>query len=219
MRHFTFFVMAIFLSLSAIAQVKVEPRVLVLYPSEVVASDEVKAALSDYEREIEVTEEMRRLYVKEGLAENWKVIRSRELEFLSKQDFYGLISYKASTNLIYKLYEYEDYPVVYPVKDVCAGDMESLKQIAQKHDADWVVNIVKLELMENGERVVKAKVQLYNIVSHRVFFNSDFTGSANHAPSDMDCELGSWECAGNNMVASAMEEVFDRLDKYRKYWK
>lgn len=219
MRYFIFFYTAIFLSLPVVAQVKVEPRVLVLYPGEVVASDAIRAELSEYEREIEITDEMRQLYVKEGLAENWKIIRSKELEFLSKQDFYGLISYKAGANLIYKLYEYEDYPVVYPVKEVCAGDMESLKQLAEKHEADWVVNIGKLEFSENGEKVIKAKVQLYNIVSHRVFFNSEFSGNANDAPADMDCELGSWECAGNNMVASAMEEVFDQLDKYRKYWK
>jgi len=216
MRPIYFIVLCMSLCFTSKAQSDPNPKVVVLYPNEIVVSDNVREQLKVYEKEIEITDEIKNKYIPSELSDNWRLIRTRELDFLGKQDFFGNMTYKTSSNIIYEVYEYEANPLVYPIREKCKGDIESLRSLAQNHNVIWVVNILKLEF--SSENKLIATIQLYNLTSHRVFINEKFIGDTTNPGGNLGCNEGSWDCAANNVVKQSVFKIFDILDKYRKYW-
>ena len=201
------------------AQNKFTPTLIVTYPLQISASDSLLKEVEDYTRETVITDEIRNNYVPENLAENWKIIRSKELEFLQKQNYFSQLPFGITTNLTYKIFDYHETPLVFPVNDVCQDTHTSVQAIAKKYKVDWVVNPVKVEIKhtEKGNTMV-AHIKLYNVVTNRFFLDEIYTSNTENLTGALECEQGSWQCAVNSIIAQSIVDIFDRLEKNRRYW-
>ncbi len=207
------------ISTTVFAQNEFSPTIIATWPYQEIATDEIKNELKDYNKEIEITEEIRRNYVKENLAENWKITRSNELDYLKKQTFFSQISYLITTNITYKIYEYHNHPLIYPVVDKTSTARLSLQNLAKKYKMDWVIDVAKVEAKKvNGEKIVEARIVLYNIVTNRVFLDRTYSKKALNPGGQLECEEGSWQCALNSVVDAAVKDLFDQFEKNRRYW-
>ncbi len=206
-------------TLSSFGQNRFSPTVVIMYPHEIVAEDSILTGLKGYEKETVITDEIRKNYVQENLAENWKIIRTKELEFIQKQDFFSALPFYVSSNLTYKVYDYHDNLLIYPIKKTSRPDHASLKQISTTFRADWVVNPVLIEMKyTDAGKVMIAHVVLYNSISNRIFLDKTYTVNANNPGGQLSCNEGSWQCTINNVVESVILDLFDKLEKNRKYW-
>ena len=213
------FLILFLVSSYAQAQVVFSPTIIATWPYQEVADESILNELSDYNREIEITDEIRSGYVQESLAENWKIIRGKELDYLKKQTFFSQISYLITTNLTYKIYEYHNHPLIYPVTDKTSSDKVPLRTLAKKYGVDWVINIVKMEVKNvDGEKVAEARIMLYNVVTDRIFLDKTYGKKPLNPGGQLECEAGSWQCALNSIVEEAVNDLFDQFEKNRRYW-
>jgi len=218
MKRLTIFLACFTIAYCANAQTAFNPKVAILYPNQIVASDKILADLDIYKKHVEITDELRTKYVGDQLTDNWKTIRTKELEFIADQDFFGNMTFRESSNLTYEVYAYESFPLIFPVRDKSAPNKESYRNLAEKYGVNWVVNIAKLEFSEGSDKQLTATIQLYNSISDRIFINRQYVGGTPNPGGNLDCYSGSWECAANNIVKNSVADIFDILDKYRKFW-
>lgn len=195
-----------------------EPTVIILNPHEVVKSPAIAEELSMYDEETEVTNEIRKNYIREGLAENWRIIREHELEFSRKQDFASMIAFMISRDITYREVQHHENLLIFPVKETNNGDRNNYKALAEKYKVSWIVNIVKLELYQTGDRRhAKAKVQLYNASSGWLFIDTTYT--AGDAASPDVCEQGSWLCVAENIKNLITKDIVDKIERNRHHHK
>ncbi len=201
------------------AQSNFSPTIIATWPNQELADEEILSELSEYNRDIEITDEIRANYAKESLAENWKIIRNKELDYLQKQSFFSQISFLLTTNLTYKIYEYHSQPLVYPVTDKSSTNRTEIQSLAKKYGVDWVIDVVSVSAkMVEGEKIVEARILLYNIVTNRIFLDKTYTKKPLNPGGQLECEEGSWQCALNSIVDEAVGDLFDQFEKNRRYW-
>ena len=209
----------LFSSYSLFAQSEFSPTIIATWPGQELADEEVLSELSEYNREIEITDEIRSNYAKESLAENWKIVRNKELDYLQKQTFFSQISFLITTNLTYKIYEYHPNPLVYPVTDKLSVNRVEMLNLAKKYAVDWVIDVVSVSAKKvEGEKIVEARIILYNIVTNRTFLDKTYTKKPVNPGGQLECEDGSWQCSLNSIVDEAVVDLFDQLEKNRRYW-
>ena len=63
---------SLFLITATKAQQNYEPTVLFLYPNQINVPDSLIKEMNEFEQEVEITDEIRKNYVKEDLPANWK---------------------------------------------------------------------------------------------------------------------------------------------------
>lgn len=216
------FIQTLFLFISAttvaFSQDSFDPKVAVLFPNRVIASNDILSELSIYEQKVEITEEFRGQYVSSELTENWKFIRRKGLDFIQDQSLASNFTFIASSCLLYEVYEYEENPLIFPSLEKCSGSKEALKKMATKLEVDWVVNIRELKLTNEREKNLSARIQLYNLKSDRVYIDKEYVGGTTNPGGSFECIDGSWDCATRNAIKSSVGDLFDILDKYRINW-
>lgn len=191
-----------------------EPTVIVLNPYEVLVPANISEEIEEFTAETEITEEVRKNFVREGLAENWRIIREHELEFSRKQDFGSMTAQLISREITYREVQHHDNLLVFPVKETNNGDRTNYKVLAEKYKVSWVVNIVKLELYSVGnQKQAKAKVQLYNASAGWLYLDTTYTGN-DAAVSDL-CEQGTWLCVAENIKLQVTKDVVDKIERNR----
>ena len=220
MYNHLFFVLLFFAISPAMAQHDFNPRVAVSYPNEVLIDDAVSAEWEPYHQQVAITDTFRQQFIPESLPENWKRVREKEIDFIANQDFAALLSLLIARQITYKENDYTDAPLIFPVMDQCAYNLNCFKTLTQKHDVDWLVNISKIEAKnEGGERRLKAKVEIYSVLAKRLVKDQSYEVGTEQVKSTTDCEKGSWDCALYEMVEVIAIDAFDRLEYYRKYWR
>jgi hypothetical protein len=212
--------LTLFISLSTLiskAQAVFEPSVVILYPQAVIANDTINREHDVYIKELEITEALRKSYVKEGLAKNWKIIREKELEFIKKQDFATLLTLTLSRELTYKELEHHENPLIFPVKEPLTNKL-LYKSIAQKYHVTWVINILKVELSTIKKvKKMKLTLQTYNVIASRVM--SDATFNADNTTTPDSCEAGGWLCLVENIKAAVAKDLEDKIEKSSHMYK
>lgn len=191
-----------------------EPTLIVLYPHEIVMAGNIAKELDQYTQETEITDEIRKGFVKEGLPENWKIVREKELEFARKQDFASLLALTISRDITYREVQYHDNLLIFPVKESAGADKNIYKSLAEKYHVTWVVNIVKVELSYAGSsKQIKVTLQLYNALTGWVFLDSFYTADDSVTPET--CEPGSWLCLAENVKTHIARDVTDKVERNR----
>lgn len=199
------------------AQEKLEPTVLYLYPREVEMSDAVKNDLAAYNKETEITDEVRNNFIQPGLAPNWKSIRSKELEFIQKQDFVTVFVVALSRELAYKELEYHPNLLIFPWKETSASDKVSYKKLADKFDMSWLVNIPKVELTQDASgKHMKVSIQLFNTLTGWIFLDTSYTVDSSSIGS---CEEDDWYCMVERIKVPITRDIADKVDKNRHHHK
>lgn len=166
-------------------------------------------------QEIEITDEIRKNYVKADLAPNWKIIRNSELDFIAKQDFFSTLVIMLSRELTYKESDYHDYPLIYPVRETCGKDLTRLKILADKYKVSWVVNCLRVETeVSSGKRRLSVHIQMYNAMTKRLFIDSVYKADDTLSES---CEEESWLCTIENIKKDLVKDMVDKVEKNRQY--
>lgn len=216
MKSPSFFILIVFLLvIRTNAQVKFEPSMVVLFPNEVVMSAAIKKELHDYVQEVEITDEIRKNFIKEGLAANWKMIREKELDFIKKQDFPTLLTLAITREFTYREVQHHDNLLIYPVKETCGTDRAIYKLLTDKYNVTWLLNITKVELFysEQKKKSMKVSLQLFN--THATWLFIDTTYAADDSITPQSCEPGTWLCLVENVKSRIAKEVTDKVERNR----
>lgn len=209
------FTVCFFLATTIMAQQDYEPTVLFLYPNQTIVSDSAKSELEEFEQEVEITDEIRKNYVKADLAPNWKIIRNSELDFIALQDYFSTLVIFLSRELTYKESDYHDFPLIYPVKETCGKDLARLKVLADTYKVSWVVNCVRVETeVSEGKRKLSVHIQMYNAMTKRLFIDSVYKADDTTSES---CPDEGWLCTIENIKKDIVKDMVDRVEKNRQY--
>jgi len=215
------FSVALFLVVSnvCLGQV-VEPRIVVLYPNKLECTEDIAEDLEAYNVEMEITDEIRKGFIQDNLSPSWKMIRTKELEFLQKQDFKCLFSYYTSQQLTYTENNYHDFPLIFPVKDFMAPSVVKYREVAKKYDVDWVINFTRIELFERNDlKMLKAEVQLYNQVPNRIFLTKEYEIDGVYQGVLFQCEAGTWDCVLYSFVEKVSKDMVHQIERNRHHWR
>lgn len=190
-----------------------EPTLVVLYPHEVAMSDEIAKEVTIYTQETEITDEVRESFIKEGLAENWKIIREKELEIIKKQDYAGLLALLLSREVTYQEVQFHDNPLIFVTRESSGGDKAKYKMLAEKYQVSWVLNILKVHLYTHGERKhLEITIQLYNTSAGWLFLDKTFEV---HDSEIAQCDEGTWFCLASQVKNQIAHEVADKIERNR----
>jgi hypothetical protein len=200
-------------------QQKVEPSIILLYPFQVDGGADILTELKTYDKVFEISLEERAKFIDPGLPANWKMIREKELDYRMNQSFLANMVIEVQSNLIYRIIEYHNQPLIFPVRDQCIGTMKELKTKAQEHGVSWVINFPKVEFVEDGgKKSLKIKVQLYNLIRDRLHINKEYTLDVEKKNEETACEDGSWWCAVTNFTPLILTDLLHELERNRRYW-
>lgn len=144
----------------------------------------------------------------------------KEIEFLEESDISTNITYGLNYFLSYKFFEYFPNLLIYPVKEICKPDINSLKAISEKHDVNWIVNIKKVEFkVENEEYRAIVDFQLYNQKTNQILLEKEIVANDRNPGFEFSCENGSMNCVLNNCVSRISSEIMVVMGKDKKYWR
>lgn len=204
-------------SLVGKAQTVFDPTAVILYPYQVMANDTIDREHDVYVKELEITEEVRKNYVKPGLAKNWKIIREKELEFLKKQDFSTLLVLTLSRELTYREMEHHENLLIYPLREPMNNKL-LYKSVAQKHNVTWIINILKVELSSTKKvKTMKVTLQMYNVIANRVMLDKIYTTDDTTTPTS--CEAGGWLCLVENIKVPMVKDMEDKIERSSHMYK
>ena len=207
------------LSWLASAQEKPEPTVLFLYPADVIIPQSIKPELTVYDKEIEITTEIRNSYVTPGLSPNWKTIRENELEFVKRQNFATLLVIGLSRELTYRAVQHFDNILIYPLKKSLEPNKVTYKILAEQYSMSWLVNVHKIELSRTGStNQLTVSVELYNPNPDWVFVDSTYTVD-DTALDAAACEEGIWYCLSEKLKITIIDDLEDKIQKNRHHHK
>jgi hypothetical protein len=195
-------------------QTKFVPAVAALYPTEVKVADTVSAReLKAYDKTGVVTEQMRKEFLREGLALNWKTIREKELEFIDEQDFFSVLMLSITRELTYREIENRNDLLIFPLKQTALNTLPACKKVADQHRVSWVVNFVKAEASKDGDnRALSISIQLYNVVTNRMYIDKKFTFTSLELPEDAVCS-DVWNCLAGKMTDAIVTDLADKIER------
>lgn len=205
----------ILLSTVVFAQNKPEPTVLFLTPSQVVASDDISEYLKAYDKETDITDEMRKNYIPENLAPNWKTIREKELDYISHQNFSVVLVIALSRELTYHEIVDHDTSLIYPVKTTVTPGKVAYKKVADEHYVSWVVNIPKVTLQQTeGNKKLTIDLQLYNAVTDRIFLTKTYQISSAAVE---NCDDDMWACMIEKIKLGITDDLTNIIERNRHH--
>ena len=197
---------------TAVAQTT--PRVAILYPNTINATEEIKQELSVYENQMELTDEMKRKFVNPDLPEHWQTNRSMLLDFMKEQDFFSLTTSSTSNQLTYLLNSAHEVLLCFPLKDTSSASKTRYMELCNQYGVEWIVNYTSIELSAEDETTkIEANLQLYNNISDHIWIDKTYTGVGSST-----CEMPLWECALGNLVAQTSSDIHELLERKRHYW-
>lgn len=205
----------------AVAQVqgKFLPSVVVLYPSAIKADSTSASELKSFEKQETITDAFRQEYVRPGLPPNWKTIREKELLFIDQQDFYSLLELTITRELTYREMENRTNLLIYPSKDKSVADLVAFKKMADQHQVSWVLSITKVETtLQNSIRKLIVNVQLYNVITHRIYLTQVYTQSSESITDSSACE-SVWMCLIESIKDPIVTDVADRIEKNIRHYR
>lgn len=195
------------------------PSVVALYPTVTVSDSIAAVELLAFVKQDAITEEFRREYVRDGLPPNWKLIREKELPFIENQDFYSTLELAITRELTYREMENRVNLLIYPSTDKSVSDLQAFKQIADSHKVSWVLSITRVETAVKADvRKLAVTVQLYNVITHRVYLSQSYTQTTETLADAAACE-SVWLCLADMIKDSVVTDVADRIEKNIRHFR
>ena len=120
----------------------------------------------------------------------------------------------------YKLFEYFPDLLIYPAKEINQSNIESLKGISEKHNANWIVNLKEVEfLIIDAKNSVKVNFQLYNQKYNQILLEKEVIVGDSNPGFEFACESGTINCVISNSVSIISAEIISTMGKDKKYWR
>jgi hypothetical protein len=213
------FVTLLLISIHLGAQTHFKPSLIVLYPAEAVVTGDVGEKLKMHETEMEISEALRKDFIKDDLPLNWKLTREKELEFIQKQDYFVLLTLAISREITYKEIEYHHNSLIYPLKETiiepAKHETVPYKKMAEAHQVTWIVNIKKAVVSrEDGNMTLTVHYKLYNIKTNR--FMRDNTVAFQAPENDVACSED-WTCLIDGIKDKMTEDLVHYIERNRHH--
>lgn len=204
-------------SISSFSQVKFVPTVVVLYPNEIIEDSVSIKELNYYRQDVSVTEEFKKKFLHEGLTANWKIIRERELSFMSNQNFYTAMVLSITHELVYREIENRSSLIIYPLKQPVGNSLFAYKKLADQHKVSWIVNMVRTDATSIGDkRILNIKIHLYNVVTNRLFIEKEYMVNSTMITLSEECS-DIWLCMFNSIQGTIVFDLSDKIEKNIRY--
>lgn len=205
--------------LNSFSQENRVPSIIVLNPQETITDKGLDSIAKMYEREQKLTEEHKQR-IRESNGENFKLKSEKEILFIEKMDLGSQITFGLNFYLSYKLFEYHENNMVYPAHEINNSTKAELKEIAEKHNMNWVVNIPRVEFLSNNKKMTgEIRYQLYNLKYDEIVLNKKLTADDQNPGLTFACESGTINCVINNLISNISYNVLGFLNKNREYWR
>jgi len=92
----------------------------------------------------ELSEEHNQI-IRESNGDAFKLKAEKEIIFLEKMDMGSQVSFGLNIYFSFKLFEYYENHIVYPAHEKIEPTKVGLREIAEKHNMNWILNIPKIE--------------------------------------------------------------------------
>ena len=205
-------------SLNSFSQENRVPSIIVLSPQETTIDKGLDSIAGVYKREQKLTEEHKQR-IRESNGENFKLKSEKEILFIEKMDLGSQITFGLNFYLSYKLFEYHENNMVYPAHEINNSTKAELKEIAEIHNMNWVVNIPKVEFLSNNKGMTgEIRYQLYNLKYDEIVLNKELTVDDQNPGLTFACKSGTINCVINNLISTISYNVLGFLNKNREYW-
>ena len=205
--------------LNSFSQENRVPSIIVLSPQETIIDKGLDSIAKMYEHEEKLTEEHKQR-IRDDNGENFELKSEKEILFIEKMDLGSQISFGLNFYLSYKLFEYHENNMVYPAHEINNSTKEELKDIAEKNNMNWLVNIPSVEFLSNDKGMTgEIRYQLYNLKFDEIVLNEELTVDDQNPGFTFACKSGSINCVINNLISAISYNVLGFLNKNRRYWR
>jgi hypothetical protein len=213
MTHYLVAICILFISVIGSAQSKFVPTIITLYPTKIKTDSISSLELKSYEQTGVVTEQLRKEFLREGLAPNWRLIRQRELDFMDTQNFFTLLVLSTTRELTYKEMENRNNLLIFPLKQTQDNALPLYKKTADQHKVSWVINLLQCETQVQGEnRSLKVLAQLYNVVTNRIYLDKIYVADSSTLSPSETCN-DTWLCLGEAVQKAMVIDLSDKIEK------
>jgi hypothetical protein len=201
------------LAFAGFSQGKFLPTVILFYPNEIKEDSLSSIELKAFQITGTVTEQMRKEFIREGLAPNWRIIREKELVLMNEQEFYGNLILSITRQLTYLEIENRSNLLIYPEKRKLSGGLVNYKKIADEYRVSWVVNINKTEAVAlQGKRLLNVTLQLYNVVTNRIYLDKSYSVDSSEVVFSDTCQ-DVWSCMAESIQHAIVTDLADKIEK------
>ncbi|MBL0322289.1 MAG: hypothetical protein IPP80_07965 [Ignavibacteria bacterium] len=202
------------ISMPCIGQTVYEPQILILAPNVVkyeatfaqeiaTANEEIRSRSNNSELEQAIKSKDFKRQPK-----NLQIMTESEFEFAKNMDIFKQVSLSTQRYLTYRFYDKFPNLLLKLDNRKSTGTLDDLKTKSQKAKLQYIFNCASIELyVEDRIGYARIKVQLYDRVSNSLLVDKDYVGNWNNPGSEFACENRSVNCALNNALSQALEEV------------
>jgi hypothetical protein len=208
--RFIFLTFLIFAGLISAGQKKYKPTILVLDPYQTTYDTTLLPEILEYTYRLDFTPEEEK-HILDSLNDNEPNIRIMdvaEFHYRKERNFASTFTLSLYGMLTYMVFGQTENCIVIPSHDKSNGSTETLKSLAKKHNAQWVVNPVSfMTFFDNGNMFSKARLQVYNYQKNKIVLDKEYTGGTKNPGFELSCETGSLECTINNIINPSLHDI------------
>lgn len=212
----TFLIFTFFTSNLLFGQIKYDPKVLILSPYNTECDDKLQKELDDYNTFFIKNNEKKASKEKEHFesndfkeqAENFQLIDRNQYEYSTKLDFYKHTSYIAGQHITYTLYQKFKNLLVLLKDETSDGNINSFKNLAEKEDFQFIVNIHSIHLYKTKkQKYATIRIQLFDKLTNVILLDKEYTGDSQNPGFEFTCEEKTIVCCINNALSEGLSNV------------
>jgi len=198
-----------------------EPQILILSP----AKTSVSGALEkEYKAQSDTIARMVAKLVSKGDAQpkelgsqpqNVELMRQSSQAFITKMTFFKQVSYIANSYLTYRFYERFPNELILLKDTIVDSQLASLQRLSQNQQMSYILSFPSVELeLENGKRVAKLNVQLYEQSSNSLLIDKVYTGDDRNPGFEFTCNDGTIGCTISNALSGVLSDVIRQIAEH-----
>jgi hypothetical protein len=207
-----------FTTIAQTTQSSYEPKILILSPAQSSVDPslekELKAQNDSIAKIVDNVKANANALAKqaEGQPPNIQLMIKNSQAFIMHMDFFKQVDILADDYLTYKFYE--RFPnVLILVKDTTiSSQIKDFQLLASQQQMPYIISFPKLNLtMENGQRLSRITVQLYEQDSNSFLINKEYTGNERNPGFEFNCHNGTINCTINNALSGALQDIIEQI--------
>lgn len=142
-----------------------------------------------------------------------------QCEFMREMNTSSEFTLYLNTWMTFKLYGVFDNAIIYPIRAE-ARTLENFKKIANEYEIDWVVNIKKVDILNELDNLKGiATIELWNRNTNSIVLSTDIQIDAENHFGETSCDEGTINCIMSNGSAYITERVMNSMFSKEEYWK
>ncbi len=198
------------------------PRVLVLTPQEFLLDENLISESKKYEitrTDKQVSDCIQSKNENED-RDFVKKMNEVECKFVKKSDISKSFTYYLYGWLTFKLYGTFDDAIIYPAEGPEKRDLEAYKQLSEKHDVNWIVDLKSIDFKKESEKLNGiATFQVWNKNANEITLKTKIEIDDKNYGGEMSCEDGTISCLFMNGIVYTSHDILKSMFSEEKYWR